>query len=77
MTVTIELRPEIEARAVQIANKQGRKIEELLVAVIESGLSAAEDPRLTAMREAVNDELFMADLREVMEDFKYADAEQI
>lgn len=31
--------------------------------------------KLTAMREAMSDPLFISDLREVVEDFKYVDAE--
>ena len=34
------------------------------------------DPRFAFMQEAMKDELFLADLREVMEDFRYADAEE-
>ena len=34
------------------------------------------DPRLAFMQEAMKDELFLADLREVMEDFHHADAEE-
>ena len=33
--------------------------------------------KFTAMQEAMNDELFLADLRETMEDFRHADAEEI
>ena len=33
------------------------------------------DAELKAMREAMNDELFLADLREVMDDFRDVDAE--
>ena len=33
------------------------------------------DADLKAMREAMNDELFLADLREVMDDFREVDAE--
>jgi len=33
------------------------------------------DAKIEAMQEAVNDELFLADLREVMDDFRAADAE--
>ena len=33
------------------------------------------DANIKAMREAMNDELFLADLREVMDDFHDADAE--
>lgn len=32
--------------------------------------------KLTAMREAMSDSLFLADLQEVAEDFKYVDAEE-
>jgi len=34
------------------------------------------DAKLAAMREAMNDELFLRDLRETMEDFRYADTEE-
>ncbi|HEY0347053.1 MAG TPA: hypothetical protein VGC60_02755 [Pyrinomonadaceae bacterium] len=34
------------------------------------------DADLKAMREAMNDELFLADLREVMDDFREVDAEE-
>ena len=34
------------------------------------------DTRLAVMQEAMKDELFLADLREVMEDFRYVDAEE-
>ncbi|HEV8587609.1 MAG TPA: hypothetical protein VGQ72_01940 [Pyrinomonadaceae bacterium] len=33
------------------------------------------DARLKAMQEAMKDELFLADLREVMDDFRYVDSE--
>lgn len=32
--------------------------------------------KFQAMQEAMNDELFLGDLREVMEDFRYVDAEE-
>jgi len=34
------------------------------------------EDKLTAMQEAMNDELFLADLRETMEDFRHADVEE-
>ncbi len=34
------------------------------------------DKRVEIMREAIGDELFVADLREVMEDFRHADSEE-
>ena len=75
MTVTLELKPEIEARARQIALAQGRRMEEILASAIETGLPNDTDERFALMREAVHDKLFMADLAEVMDDFKYVDAE--
>lgn len=34
------------------------------------------DMRLQLMREAMKDELFLADLREVMDDFRHVDSEE-
>jgi hypothetical protein len=34
------------------------------------------DARLELMQEAMKDELFLADLREVMDDFRHVDAEE-
>ena len=34
-----------------------------------------KDPRLELMQEAMKDELFLADLHEVMDDFRYVDSE--
>jgi predicted DNA-binding antitoxin AbrB/MazE fold protein len=34
------------------------------------------DAKLAAMQEAIGDELFLADMREAMEDFSHADAEE-
>lgn len=41
----------------------------------ENAPLSLEDERLTAMQEAANDRLFLADLHEVSADFVYADAE--
>ena len=57
MTVTLQLKPEIEARAVQIALAQGKRIEDFLATVIETNLTKADDWRLETMREATKDEL--------------------
>lgn len=80
MIIEIQNR-EIEAKIRTQAQALGVSIEEFIARLIEDGNRAHvdapghEDPRLNAMREAVNDPLFMADLREAMEDFQYADAE--
>jgi hypothetical protein len=34
------------------------------------------DPRFQVMQDAMKDDLFLADLREVMEDFRHVDAEE-
>jgi len=34
------------------------------------------DTRLELMQEAIDDELFLADLREVMDDFRHVDSEE-
>ncbi len=46
---------------------EGTKVAVLLVEPIEA--------KMEMMREAMNDPLFLADLQEVAEDFKYVDAE--
>jgi len=51
----------------QLALNEGQRISILLI--------EPEEARLAAMREAMNDPLFLADLQEVMEDFQYIDAE--
>ena len=36
-----------------------------------------KDERYALMQEAMNDEMFVADLKEVMDDFKHADFEEV
>ena len=81
MTIELDLKPEVEAKIKAQAQERGLSVEAFIASLIE-GLNVGhsdeadiEDPRIATMQEAVNDELFMADLRETMEDFKYADAE--
>ena len=40
------------------------------------GQDGEADARFAFMQEAMKDELFLADLREVIEDFRYVDAEE-
>jgi hypothetical protein len=75
----IELKPEVEAWIKAQSRARGISVEALIESVIEggfSGTSGEDDPRVSAMREAMSDELFLADLAETMEDFKHADYEQ-
>lgn len=44
-------------------------------AKVEVTLRAPDTDKLAAMREAMNDPLFLTDLREVAEDFRFVDAE--
>jgi hypothetical protein len=41
------------------------------------GQDGEADSRFALMHEAMKDELFLADLREVMDDFRYVDAEAV
>jgi hypothetical protein len=76
MTVILELRPEIEAKAQAEAKARGLALEKYLSSVIERSLTEyADDGRIRAIDEAMRDELFLADLAETMEDFKHVDLE--
>jgi hypothetical protein len=77
-TEKIELDPIIAAKLRERAAAQGITLNELLRPLAEGvngEITEEEDPRLSAMREAMSDELFLADLAETMEDFKNVDAE--
>lgn len=50
--------------------------QEAEVIVIFKSAAQSQDEKLAAMRAAANDELFLADLRETMSDFEYADREE-
>jgi len=78
MTLHLDLKPEIEARIEAEARARGMSVETFVASIIEGGLGGSaegEDPRLSTMRDAMNDRLFLADLAEVMEDFEYVDCE--
>lgn len=66
-----EVNPEIARQILTVAEMKGISVEIYLREIVES----EEDEKLAAMREAVNDELFMADLAETLEDFKHTDFE--
>ena len=70
MQTTIEINPNIARRIITDASQKGLSVEVYLKKIID------EDERLKAMREAMNDELFLADLKETMEDFHQADLER-
>ena len=73
--------PEVAAKLIAQAQARGISVEALIASIVE-GLNhidsdpvSHEDSRITAIREAMNDEMFLADLAETVEDFKYVDAE--
>lgn len=72
MSATIELNPEIAKQIFFNAESKGLTVEVYLKKVIET---QKDDKRIAAMREAVKDELFLADLSETMEDFRHTDFE--
>ena len=67
---TIDLNPNIARQIIADASQKGLPVEIYLKKIID------EDERLKAMREAMNDELFLADLKETMEDFQPTDFER-
>jgi len=69
MQTTIELNPNIAKQIIAEALQKGLPVEVYLKKFID------EDERLKAMQEAINDELFLADLEEVAEDFRHTDFE--
>lgn len=72
MSATIEPSPEIAKQILINAESRGLSVEVYLKKVIEA---QKNDKRIAAMREAVKDELFLADLAESMEDFRHTDFE--
>ena len=67
---TADLNSEIAKKILADAISNGLSVEVYLKKIIET-----EDERLKMMREAMNDELFLADLEEIAEDFRHADFE--
>ncbi|CAN5856713.1 hypothetical protein BH20ACI4_BH20ACI4_24280 [soil metagenome] len=65
----VELNSEIAKQILTDAKSKGISVEIYLREIVES----EEDEKLAAMREAVDDKLFMADLAETLEDFKHTD----
>jgi hypothetical protein len=66
------------ARAITELNPADRQalVDKVAQLSIQKGRDNGADNRFRAMQEAMNDELFLADLREVMEDFSHVDAEE-
>ncbi len=67
-----ELSPSIAKEILKNASIKGVSVEIYLRNIVEK----EEDKRIDLMREAVNDELFMADLSETMNDFSHTDFEK-
>lgn len=70
MQTTVELNPNIAKQILADASQKGLSVEVYLKKIID------EDERLKAMREAMNDRLFLADLEEIAEGFRHADFER-
>lgn len=70
MSAIVELNPETAKQILIEAKSKGVSVEIYLKEIIRS-----EDGRIGKMREAMNDELFLADLEEVKEDFRHTDFE--
>ncbi len=72
MSVVAELNPTIAKEILKNASMKGVSVEVYLKTIVES----EEDTKIDLMREAVKDELFMADLAETMSDFQDTDFEK-
>ena len=72
MSVVTELSPTIAKTILKNASLKGVSVEVYLKAIVES----EEDTRISLMREAINDKLFMADMVETMSDFQPTDFEK-
>lgn len=70
MSAVIEVNSTVAKKNLDDASRKGLTAEKYLRELIE-----VEDERLRAMREAMNDELFLADLKETADDFRHADFE--
>ena len=64
------------ARAITELDPSDRRALLDKVAQLNTQGHADNDARLAIMHQAMKDELFLSDLREVMEDFRYVDAEE-
>lgn len=68
----MEISADIAKQILIKAESKGLPVEVYLKEVIET---AKDDEQISLMREAMNDELFLADLEEVAEDFRHTDFE--
>jgi hypothetical protein len=69
MSSVLELNPAVADKILKESALKGVSVEVYLKEIA----SKNEDDRIKQMREAVNDELFMADLTETMNDFQHTD----
>jgi hypothetical protein len=69
MSVVTELNPKLAEYILKSAAMKSISVETYLREVIEN----KEDNRVSLMREAISDKLFMEDLSQTMEDFQYTD----
>ncbi|MCA1623665.1 MAG: hypothetical protein LC768_05045 [Acidobacteria bacterium] len=69
MDTTTELNPNIAKQILTDASQKGLSVEVYLKKIID------KDERLKAMRDAMKDKLFLADLEEIAEDFRHVDFE--
>ena len=67
--------PETRELRIQLPDDAAPQEEAEVIILFKSG-GTELNARLAAMQEAMSDELFLTDLRETMEDFRHADAEE-
>lgn len=71
MSSILELSPKLANQILEESALKGVSVEVYLKEIAKN-----KDARISQMREAVKDELFMADLTETMNDFRYTDFEK-
>lgn len=67
--------PETRELRIQLPDDAATQEEAEVIVLFKSGGAAIND-KIAAMQEAMSDEMFLNDLRETMEDFSHADAEE-
>ena len=69
MQTVIEVNPDLARSILANASQKGLPVDIYLKKIID------EDERIAEMEEAMKDKLFLADLKEIAEDFKHIDLE--
>ena len=70
----LQVNPDVARQILADAAAKGEPVEAYLKRIIGNS-PVEEDPRILAMRAAISDEMFLADLSETMDEFRHVDLE--